>query len=83
MIPAGVFLGASDSVEDGVWVWQGSKTNVSFTDWAPGKPLSEIGIKDDEDCLAMLAVGGFQWDDFSCSFNRYYICEKEPAITVN
>jgi len=58
-----LWLGGSDSITEGTFVWDGSGVPTSFTNWSPNNPDNAGG---DQDCVRMwLDIG--QWDDAWCN----------------
>uniref|UniRef100_A0A3Q4AGM8 C-type lectin domain-containing protein n=1 Tax=Mola mola TaxID=94237 RepID=A0A3Q4AGM8_MOLML len=67
------WIGMTDSVEEGTWMWvDGSPVTITF--WRPGQPNSYQG---DQDCGEVLQTEGGHWNDYSCSTEQIWICEKK------
>ncbi|KAL4230187.1 hypothetical protein ACF0H5_010572 [Mactra antiquata] len=64
------WLGGSDLVREGVWTWQASKQEFSFTSWNTGEPNNA----NSEHCVH-LSSSGVGWNDITCSRLFSYICE--------
>ncbi|BFZ08886.1 hypothetical protein BsWGS_11925 [Bradybaena similaris] len=68
-----VWLGGNDLFEEGDWKWEGSRTQLSFTNWHRGKPNKG---DNDEDCLSMSRDLGYLWSDRNCDYKCSFICTK-------
>ncbi|XP_056103769.1 CD209 antigen-like protein C isoform X2 [Rhinichthys klamathensis goyatoka] len=66
-----VWIGLTDSDEEGVWKWVDGTTLNSGV-WEPGEPNNKI----DEDC----AVSLFDWADYPCNYTFVWICEKDLEV---
>nr|XP_034308987.1 perlucin-like isoform X5 [Crassostrea gigas] len=68
------WIGLSDILVEGEWVWMSTQKVAQYTNWWPGEPnnLHSPG----EDCAA-LTGRLFHWNDFPCLWHRNFICEKE------
>ncbi|KAL3863409.1 hypothetical protein ACJMK2_005166 [Sinanodonta woodiana] len=71
------WIGGSDAIVEGEWVWQNSKAELrpsSYSNWYPGNPNGG-GV---ENCMAIAADG--TWRDEAChGSSLYYICEMNPS----
>ncbi|XP_052083683.1 perlucin-like [Mytilus californianus] len=67
------FLGGSDIVTEGEWIWTTSRTNFTVTNWTPSAPSDDKGK---ENCLEMRKGAGYQWNDVHCDKNKTYICQR-------
>ncbi|KAL3863408.1 hypothetical protein ACJMK2_005165 [Sinanodonta woodiana] len=68
------WLGASDTIVEGEWVWETSGTVISqssYKKWGHNQPDNH----GPENCLA-LHHGG-TWTDELCSLMKHYICESK------
>ncbi|KAK7476648.1 hypothetical protein BaRGS_00032123 [Batillaria attramentaria] len=69
-----IWLGGTDRVVEGQWMWAGSNTPFSFTDWNPGEPNNARS----EQCLNLWRWQGvYGWNDFKCAFSIIFLCEKK------
>ncbi|XP_062568467.1 perlucin-like [Saccostrea cucullata] len=66
------WIGLTDTLVEGHWVWETSQTTPAYTDWYPGEP-NDMGHR--EDCGGMYYSG--HWNDFPCNTTHSFICEKE------
>ena len=77
------WIGGTDEVLEGVWVWAATGKALSYTHWAPHQPRGpSTGIA--ENCIEMVQwdnhVG--QWNDDDCTDREHFICEMEYVYTV-
>ncbi|VDI74609.1 Hypothetical predicted protein [Mytilus galloprovincialis] len=73
------WLGGTDEVIEGVWVWAPTGKDLTYTNWFPGDPDN---WKTGENCLELSWYHGTHgtWNDQECSFESHFICETEfPA----
>ncbi|XP_052684014.1 perlucin-like [Crassostrea angulata] len=68
------WIGLSDILVDGEWLWMSTQTVAQYTNWWPGEPNNYHSIA--EDCAA-LHGRMFHWYDIPCSRKNNFICEKE------
>jgi len=59
----------------GQWQWDGNiRKDIVVADWHEDQPNNTGGS---QECLGLLEKGReLQWDDGTCSYAAYYICEK-------
>nr|XP_011450930.2 perlucin-like isoform X1 [Crassostrea gigas] len=70
------WIGLSDILVEGKWLWMSTQTIATYTNWVPGEPNSYHSIA--EDCAAIRTGSRlFHWNDFACSTKINFICEKE------
>lgn len=68
------WVGGTDVLVDGQWIWISSQEKIQYTDWVPGEPNG--GTR--EGCLML--YGGkfnFHWNDANCHSLQFFICEKQ------
>ena len=65
------WIGASDAVSEGSWVWVDGKSWGGYENWYGNNPN---GV-DHANC-ALIYISYGQWDDAPCSLTRPYICKK-------
>lgn len=65
------WIGASDAVSEGSWVWVDGKSWGGYENWYGNNPNGG----DHGNCGLLMIYNG-QWDDASCSLTRPYICKK-------
>ncbi|XP_021372939.1 macrophage mannose receptor 1-like [Mizuhopecten yessoensis] len=75
----GLWIGGSDSVREGKWVWVDG-TPMSFGNWHRGQgPSAHHGFffssSSFEDCAQMRLDDSGRWHDYSCGRSYSYICE--------
>ncbi|XP_061183368.1 perlucin-like [Saccostrea echinata] len=70
----GFWLGGSDIILEGEWMWMTSKTllSMAYTAWKPGEPNNE---GNNEHCLE-IQWNSFLWNDTPCDQQRHFICER-------
>ncbi|VDI04724.1 neurocan core protein [Mytilus galloprovincialis] len=70
------WLGGSDKVTEGVWVWTTSGQGFTVTDWytrTVHEPNNANGV---EHCLDIHKNLDYEWNDEKCLNKNRYICEK-------
>uniref|UniRef100_K1QXL0 Perlucin n=1 Tax=Magallana gigas TaxID=29159 RepID=K1QXL0_MAGGI len=75
IVSGNFWIGLSDILVDGEWLWMSTQTIATYTNWVPGEPNNYQSIA--EDCAAMRTSHRFHWNDFACSTKLHFICEKE------
>ncbi|XP_048727624.2 perlucin-like protein [Ostrea edulis] len=74
------WIGLTDALVEGKYLWQTTQDDVNFVDWAPGEPND---VAHTEDCAALWFGYHYQWNDAFCA-NRYdFICEREMTERPN
>lgn len=69
------WIGGTDIMVEGEWVWAKSGERITHGYWYPGEPNNkDVG----QDCLMISTYESYQWDDIACNSNVYYVCEQ-PA----
>ena len=78
LIPAveTVWIGGTDSTEEGSWTWKESTDAMSFTAWGMSQPNNYH----DQDCLSLYKEFDFMWADEECLTTYKYICEKKSTV---
>lgn len=71
-IAANIWLGGSDILSDGSWVWVGSDEAFSYTGWYPTEPNNYHG---GEHCALMMFNNNQDWADTNCASKNSFICE--------
>ncbi|XP_046569528.1 C-type lectin mannose-binding isoform-like [Haliotis rubra] len=74
-----VWIGLSDVREEGVWVWESTRQNATFFDWAPSEPNQKDTVQ--QDCVILYGKQHLQWADDRCEYKYEYICES-PVNTA-
>nr|XP_034333174.1 galactose-specific lectin nattectin [Crassostrea gigas] len=74
------WIGLSDAIKEGKFVWQTTQDNVDYTDWAPGEPNDDHHT---EDCAELFQPFSFHWNDAPCSVKSNFICEKTLVESVD
>ncbi|XP_060569233.1 perlucin-like [Ruditapes philippinarum] len=70
------WIGGTDAVTEGEWLWVPAVKPVKYTKWNPGDPSSFV-----QDCIALYWNG--VWDDGTCEEKHYFICEIELETEIN
>ncbi|CAC5395278.1 unnamed protein product [Mytilus coruscus] len=66
------WLGGTDIVTEGIWMWTTSQTLFTFTDWNDNNPSNDGGS---EHCLEMRYQIDYKWNDNYCDETCNYICQ--------
>ncbi|XP_071798849.1 macrophage mannose receptor 1-like [Asterias amurensis] len=69
-----VWVGCTDREVEGKWVQPG-EGECSFFNWYPGEPTKQNG----EDCVLMNPPCDGSWNDGSCNYPSYVVCQR-PAV---
>ena len=56
------WLGATDWLEEGTWLWEPDGVRLNYTNFAPGQPNNY----NTQNCLLMDALHNYQWNDLEC-----------------
>lgn len=71
-----VWLGGTDQMVEGTWVWITGESMLLYDNWRDGEPNN--GGTNGEDCMIMELDNGGTWDDRNCGNQMYgYFCERE------
>ncbi|XP_061185067.1 perlucin-like protein [Saccostrea echinata] len=65
------WIGATDIVTEGQFLWSFSTTKLDFHNWRNGEPNNR---RKEEYCAVIMKDG--QWNDLKCFCNQGFICEK-------
>ncbi|XP_052708108.1 fibropellin-1-like isoform X2 [Crassostrea angulata] len=68
------WIGLNDISNEGDFVWDGTSTPFSYSNWWPGEPNDSGG----DDCIFISA--GNQWFDHNCDVNLSFICQRVSDI---
>ena len=66
-------VGAGDSAEEGVFLWDDNSDTSAYSHWNSGEPNDG---STGEDCTAYKGDGS--WNDIDCAKIGRYVCESEP-----
>ncbi|XP_013405788.1 perlucin-like protein [Lingula anatina] len=67
-------------VQEGQWEWQSTSRSInSYTRWNPGQPDSPSRQR----CLCLYKGFTYYWDDFQCTGEMGFICEKAGGGKLN
>lgn len=65
-------------LEHGQWYWTTNTRLMSYTNWAPTQPDSEM-----EACVEMFPVSRLlKWNNRQCYLSRPFICERSLSNTA-
>ncbi|XP_052788104.1 thrombospondin-2-like isoform X1 [Mya arenaria] len=70
----GVWTGGNDISKEGHYVWDGSRTAINYTHWAPGQPDGNNTHRPSHDCIKVTSA---HWFDESCTNTHHFICEQK------
>nr|ABY54815.1 c-type lectin 2 [Branchiostoma belcheri] len=65
------WIGLSDVVTEGQWVWDDGTLLVGDGIWGTGEPNGGTV----ENCVHIYPLKDYRWNDSTCPTSRYYICE--------
>ena len=71
-----IWLGATDSANEGTWIWQSAGQGLSYHKWRPGNTNQE-----NKDCSCFFHDG--LWTYCTCNRKLYSICQKKLGGNVN
>ena len=81
-----VWLGITDSKEEGKWVYSSDGKEISVTDWKSDSSAETEGTNTNEkDCATMCDVMSLtkgRWCAVECSSTQQYICEEGKQILM-
>ena len=75
-----VWLGLTDLVREGRWVWNSNRQEATYFNWRHGAPDDSHYFENGQDCAMILSDG--TWDDHWCenlgdSWRPSPVCEME------
>mmetsp|Transcript_10437 Transcript_10437/g.13530 ORF Transcript_10437/g.13530 Transcript_10437/m.13530 type:complete len:242 (+) Transcript_10437:109-834(+) len=73
----GPWIGLSDSIEEGTWVWA-DDSDVVYTNWDDGEPNS---FGKGEDCAHLHGNG--KWNDIGCESTLPFICKFDSSANYD
>ncbi|XP_063420133.1 perlucin-like [Mytilus trossulus] len=68
-----VWLGGTDMLLEGMWMWADDMELIQYTNWFPNEPNN---AGNNQHCLGMMVNQDFKWDDYSCSLTNYPLCKR-------
>ncbi|XP_062587350.1 perlucin-like protein [Saccostrea cucullata] len=78
------WIGLTDALVEGKFLWQTTQDDVDFVDWAPNEPNDFHHVHMvTEDCASLYFPYHYQWNDSPCSTKNDFICEKVTASNPN
>ncbi|XP_062600361.1 perlucin-like protein [Saccostrea cucullata] len=76
----GYWIGLSDIVFEGEWVWTSTQNTASFKDWSPNQPDN---YQSHQDCAMFFTPDNFHWNDHFCTVKAGFICEMEAGEPID
>jgi hypothetical protein len=67
------WVGGTDAIAEGKWVWMSTLDPLDYTGWFPGEPSNGVGAA----CMALAQHEQYHWNDEFCNRTYDFICEKE------
>ena len=65
-----MWIGLTDTGDEGKFVWMSDGTEVTYADWYKGQPND---WKKGQDCVTYYKN---KWNDEECSERRQFLCQK-------
>ncbi|XP_019614540.1 PREDICTED: uncharacterized protein LOC109462428 isoform X1 [Branchiostoma belcheri] len=77
------WIGLNDITVENTWTWSdGTRiSDCDFKNWAPGEPNNAYANRGGpgQDCGQLWKSRSFQWDDDTCTNQKYFICQRGPG----
>ncbi|XP_048775089.2 galactose-specific lectin nattectin-like [Ostrea edulis] len=73
------WIGLTDTIFEGEWLWMSSQSTPVYKDWSPGQPNN---YQQNENCAHLYKPFSFHWNDFPCAAKQSFICEKELDLDI-
>lgn len=79
------FIGGSDLEIEGTFKWDHSGDLVNlpssdeFHDWYPPNQPDNGGAAGNQHCMIFYGAKSHLWNDVSCTYARFFICEIDPV----
>ncbi|XP_078572199.1 uncharacterized protein LOC144859420 [Branchiostoma floridae x Branchiostoma japonicum] len=73
---ADTWMGMSDQVQEGLWVWEDGSFLTGWTNWSTGQPDDGSST---EECAHWYPGYNFKWNDDQCYHTKYFICEVNAS----
>jgi len=67
-----VWIGLTDVMGEGNWMWSNGQQLGRYNNWYPGEPNNYHGK---QDCVYMAMQYDYQWLDLDCEAYRFSLCE--------
>lgn len=74
-----IWIGASDILNEGQWVWVSDGSNLTFSSWNYNEP-NNSGTGG-EDC-AVVKQTDMGWNDTPCGLINQYVCKKYVYVLI-
>ncbi|XP_060571970.1 perlucin-like protein isoform X2 [Ruditapes philippinarum] len=72
------WIGLTDKLIEGEYMWTTSQQLVTFSNWGPGEPNGH----DHENCVLIDSPNDYRWADVRCDRPEHYICEKSGGGSI-
>jgi len=69
-----VWIGLTDGVFEGTWLWETDGSAATWYDWGPGYPTNNTGSN-----CAVFDKGTLSWNDTECNTTSEYACQAKPS----
>ncbi|XP_048240434.1 zinc metalloproteinase-disintegrin-like NaMP isoform X2 [Haliotis rufescens] len=69
------WVGGTDKLVEGQWLWSNTGRTVSYTDWGDNQP--DNGQSSSNDCMLMCFSEKYRWGGEDCGTKQSSICEKK------
>ncbi|XP_035687857.1 brevican core protein-like [Branchiostoma floridae] len=73
---ADTWMGMSDQVQEGLWVWEDGSVLTGWSNWSTGQPDDGSST---EECAHWYPGYNFKWNDDQCYHSKYFICEVNAS----
>ncbi|XP_076085581.1 perlucin-like [Mytilus galloprovincialis] len=74
---AEVWMGGTDMLIEGIWMWADSLKPFTYTNWFPGEPNN---FAHGQHCLGLVRDKGFKWDDNQCELKMAPLCKATANV---
>ncbi|XP_061183036.1 C-type lectin mannose-binding isoform-like [Saccostrea echinata] len=78
------WVGGTDMLEEGEWIWFPGNTPLTYTDWLSTEPDNQLHSSlEKEHCMSLSpsVYGSYKWSDEICSKHLFFICERNAIKT--
>ncbi|XP_071149469.1 perlucin-like [Mytilus edulis] len=70
-----VWLGGTEMLNEGEWMWAKTFQKITYFRWAPNEPNNGAAASN-QHCLGMEKDQDFKWDDNTCTKLAVPLCER-------
>ena len=67
-----IWVGGSDKLEEGNWVWNNPTQPILLDYWFDRQPDNTYG---NQNCLCYGQHMGYLWDDVQCFLESHFVCD--------